>query len=132
PYEAPKADAEMDFEAVMRRDLRAIAIAQKAIIFCILGNFGVFALNFALRGVGLVATLIGFAFLGLVAVQIWATATIAKRLYRTGMAIFAVLGMFIPCFSLVVLLMLNGAVTKRLRAAGVHVGLLGADLAQVQ
>ena len=57
-------------------------------------------------------------------------------IYKLGRApqLFAwlyLLGAFVPCISLIVLLVINGKATGALQKAGIRVGLLGARLADV-
>ena len=52
---------------------------------------------------------------------------LAKAMSGVGVAIIAMLGMLIPVIGLIILLVINGSATKKLKQAGYKVGLLGAE-----
>ncbi len=107
--------------------LKEVAVTQKHILYCVLGQFGVGILN-AIAGA---AQLTALAFLdialalGLLVFMIISVIKLTKALNLSAV-IYAIL-MFVPCVSLIVLLILNGKATERLKQAGIKVGLLGAD-----
>lgn len=51
---------------------------------------------------------------------------------RMESRILWMIGMFVPGVSLVVLLLLNNRATKAIRTAGFHVGLMGADIKEIE
>ena len=56
---------------------------------------------------------------------------LAVRVYGTGLGVLYGILALVPCVGLIVLLVINGKATSTLRANGVKVGLLGANLAQL-
>jgi hypothetical protein len=108
-------------------DLREIAISQRQIMLCILGQLGVGVLV----GVGGAMKIPALALLGdLIAIGVLVFMIMAVTRLAKAMGLSAVLYailMFIPCFSLLVLLSLSGKATKLLTQAGIKVGFLGAD-----
>lgn len=111
-----------------RNDLRDIAVRQKALMFCILGYVCAVLLQF------LLPPELRFI-LAIVAVGVSVTASVfifmmALRLYGTGMGIFLGILTLIPLIGLFVLLSINGKATTLLRAHGIRVGLMGADMGQ--
>jgi hypothetical protein len=120
PYEAPKADVAMPLADEPR--IEQVASAQKLIIYAILAYFAAAVVRALLGPAGL---LIGVAavLMGLLG---------AYRLctglgYSVAIRVVLLLLMCVPLVSLIVLLVLNGKATRRLRAAGYRVGLLGAS-----
>lgn len=110
-----------------RQVLREVAISQRQIMYCVLGQIAIGILNFvasaakipALAYVDMVLAL------GLLVYMIISVIRLAKAL-DLSQVLYAIL-MFVPCVSLIVLLMLSGKATARLTQAGIKVGLLGAD-----
>jgi len=119
PYQAPQADVAEPIE----RDsgIEQVASAQKLIIYAILGYFAAVALR----------ALLGPA-AGLLLVLVVCTALVGTFRLCTGMGfsmvsrVILMVLMLVPLVSLIVLLVLNAKATSKLRAAGYHVGLLGA------
>ena len=108
PYEAPKAD--IAAPPASDADIEQVASAQKLIIFSILGYFAGAAARTFLGPVGLLLVL-GAVLAGLVGTFRLCSGLGYSMLLRV---------------ILIVLLVLNAKATARLRAAGYHVGLLGA------
>ena len=113
-------------------ELKQIAQYQRGLILSVLGQIVGIILSGAGNAshapvlqllAGLLMIVAGIA--GLVFVVL-----VALRLYSTASAIMLAIAMFIPCVSLIVLLSLNGAVTKRLREHGINVGFFGANMSQ--
>ena len=73
------------------------------------------------------AIIAGVLFLSIGIFSIVATIRLANALHGTGVAVVCAILMFIPCISLITLLVLNSQATKRAKDAGYKVGLLGAD-----
>ena len=119
PYEAPKAD--IAAPPASDADIEQVAGAQKLIIFSILGYFAGAAAQTFLGPIGVLVVL-GAVLAGLVG-----TFRLCSGLgYSMPVRVILIVLMFVPLVSLVVLLVLNAKATARLRAAGYHVGLLGA------
>jgi hypothetical protein len=109
--------------------LRDIAVRQRAVMFCILGYFGLVVLQFAfppeLRIV-----------LGIAAAAVSITGAVfifmlALSLYNTGAGIVLGILTLVPILGLIILLIVNGRATTVLRQHGLKVGLMGADLKQI-
>jgi len=112
---------------VDRQALREVAVAQRQVMYCVLGQIGIGVLNVTIGAakmpaLGIVVLLLA---LGLLVYMIVSVLKLAKAL-DLSQALYAVL-MIIPCVSLLVLLSLSGKATERLKQAGIKVGLLGAD-----
>ncbi|HLO98319.1 MAG TPA: hypothetical protein VK171_06970 [Fimbriimonas sp.] len=118
-------------EAESIQNLRDIAKYQRQVVLCVLGQIGVAVLNgasrvsddFILAGV---VVLLGIFILVCTIGAVW---RLSKALSYSSL-INAVL-MFIPCVSLIVLLVLNSKASARLKAAGYKVGFFGADPKQI-
>lgn len=132
PYSAPHAaDATATAAAPAPAHveaLRAIAAAQRELTMVILGYLGLIALQVVQAIVpdlplGLLTLPIGLTVL--IAGMIF-TVKLARRLHGPGAALLCAVGLLIPIVGLFVLVALSGEATKRLRAAGYRVGLLGA------
>jgi hypothetical protein len=113
-----------------RTDLRQIAVRQKAIQFCILGYLVsvvlLFILPRPLRVLG--------AFGVLATVKITAAVFVfmlAMAIYGTALGIILGVMTLIPVVGLIVLLIVNGKATSLLRDDGIHVGLLGARMSDL-
>ena len=130
PYQSPATPAPaVGVLSGQRRDLRSVAFYQKGILVCILlyicvlgGQFLVPAeLRFVL-GIGvLLIGLVGTIFVILLAMRVY------------GLILGILLGILalIPCLGLLILLMINGKATTILKENGLKVGLMGANLADV-
>ncbi|HMO65478.1 MAG TPA: hypothetical protein PKE47_09715 [Verrucomicrobiota bacterium] len=117
--------------------VRQVAERQRALVWTI---FAVLLLSFA-NGVataaapalgGLSAGLFPLALLLLlIAAQLWALFCLVRLLVAlevsTVILVFAIILMFMPCLSLIVLVGFNMQATKFLRGHGLRVGLLGVD-----
>ena len=110
-----------------RQVLREVAVSQRQILFCVLGQIGIAILN-GVAAAGKIPALSMvdmFLAVGLLIYMILSVIRLAKAL-GLSQVLYAIL-MFVPCVSLIVLLLLSGKATARLTQAGVKVGLLGAD-----
>jgi hypothetical protein len=78
------------------------------------------------NGIGDPLRLIVFAALGVLSAA--AVTQLAYRVYESAVAaVLAAIGCLVPYLSLVVMLVVNQSATKKVKAAGYQVGLLGAD-----
>jgi hypothetical protein len=109
--------------------LRAIAMRQKVIIFCIIAYLAVVAARFIvppevrlfLAVVGLIVSLTAAVFVLMLAIEV----------HGTGLGIvFGILAL-IPCVGLIILLIVNQQATSLLQRNGIRVGLLGANISDV-
>jgi hypothetical protein len=112
--------------------LRQVAGAQKGIIYCILGQFALVPLNFALQSLPPEQALVTALSLGLTYLAVAVTATVfmfmlAVKVYSTGVGVVLGILTLIPCIGLIVLLVINQKATSILTESGVRVGLLGAN-----
>jgi uncharacterized membrane protein (GlpM family) len=130
PYRSPEAPSEViGVISGSRDDLRNVAKYQKGIIVAILiymvAVIGQFALPSELRVLsaitGLLAGLVGAVFVFL----------LAMKTYGTGSGILLGILSLMPCFGLIILLMVNGRATNILKQNGIKVGLLGANVSSI-
>lgn len=130
PYQSPQSVPEVTgVLSGSREDLRSVAKFQKGILVCILiylcAVIGQFALPADLRlflGLGvLVVGLVGTVFVFLLALKV----------YSPVVGILLGLLTLIPCVGLIALLVVNGKATSILRANGLKVGLLGANVSEI-
>lgn len=94
-------------------ELKEIAQAQRLLLWSILAGFVSFALRFLL--------ILTIPF------QVWAAYNLSKKLKLRLAWLWTILTI-IPLVGLIVLLVINSKATSALRLAGVRVGLLGANL----
>lgn len=132
PYAAPTSQSTASVDEAVWRELAGIAQAQRIVIFSILGYFVAIVVSAVLgqSEVGeifatLLAAVVGIA--GLVG-----GIMLAYRLSGLGLAIGAGIALIIPLVGFIVMLLLSGSANRRMKKAGVRVGLLGADPAQFQ
>ena len=112
-----------------RTDLRQIAVRQRAIMYCILGYVCCAVAQFVvptplkmmLAFGALAAGVTGAVFVFMLAVAI----------YNTGVGVLLGILTLIPLIGLIVLLIINSKATSLLKAHGIRVGLLGADVIQI-
>jgi hypothetical protein len=136
PYQSPMADLgpAVGVLSGKQADVRAVALYQKGVLVCILLYFccilGQIAAQFVLPpstailfGLGvIVAGLAGLVFVFLM----------ATKVYGVGIGIAMGVLTLMPCLGLIVLLLVNGKATKVLQQNGFRVGLLGANLSEVE
>jgi hypothetical protein len=121
PYQAPRADVAEPF--VRDTAIEQIAGAQKLIIYAILGYFAAVALQALMGPIAallLLIVVVCTALVGTFKPCAGLGFSMASRVIRLVL-------MCMPLVSLIVLLVLNAKATGKLRAAGYHVGLLGAS-----
>jgi hypothetical protein len=112
-----------------RADLRAIAMRQRGIMYCILGYLVLVAAQFAvpeqLRIIpGLLALVVSVA----AAVFVF---MLALSVYNTAAGVVLGILTLVPLIGLIILLIINARATKILRQHGIRVGLMGADPRQI-
>lgn len=124
PYESPKADVDDPYQEKLSQNVDGLIMGQKMVIFAILMNFAANGIMVAAPKLFLVGILVALVALVLSLVGI------VKLSHSLGfhVAVSVVVGilMFIPCISLIVLLVLNSRATAKIKEAGYKVGLLGA------
>jgi hypothetical protein len=110
-----------------RQNLREIASALRQIMYCILGQFVIVALDIASNSGRIFALVLVTGLLAL-CVLVYELISVSKLARALGLSpVIYVILMFIPCVSLIFLLLLSQKATTRLKAAGIKVGLMGAD-----
>ena len=117
-------------ERVPPERLRAVAIRQKILIFCILGYVVT-----AIAGVFVPADVRPFLAVPAVIVVLAAAVFVfllAVEVHGTGLGIVFGLLTFLPCLGLIVLLIVNQTATSMLQRNRVRVGLLGANMSDIR
>jgi hypothetical protein len=133
------------------RNLYRVALYQKTVLFCVLFNIiMVLTIGFfseALPIIGILAigvSLVSTFFLFLLTKELfgWAPALLLSLLdlaiilvpllLQSFLALAAIFYIFLRLVALVLLLIINGAATRCLKASGVRVGLLGANLSEAE
>lgn len=132
PYRSPLADgsAVVGVLSGRREDVRSVAVYQKGILVCILLQILAYvALALMPPEMRLLAQLaiFGASITGTVFVFL-----LAIKVYGAGLGVVLGLLALIPCLGLIVLLVVNGRATNILQRNGYHVGLMGANLSQIQ
>jgi hypothetical protein len=139
PYEAPKSPIgqgrAIGVRSGLRSDLRAVAVAQKGILLCILAQILIVVFNLTttfgqIKLPPAVAYLILGVSLILSVAQLVFVFSLAIKVYNVGLGIFFGILALIPCVGLIILLIINGKATNVLTQNGHKVGLLGANLAE--
>ncbi len=98
-------------------ELRHIAKSQNLLMWSVLAGFAAFFVgHIPLLGLPLV--------LGIVAFEIYALYVLGTAL-RLPLVWLLCVGMFVPCVSLIILVLVSARASKILKAAGVRIGLMG-------
>jgi hypothetical protein len=102
-------------------------------MYALLANIGLNVLSLGLRGsvrgeAGLgVALAILVAVLAIAAFSVTAMFLLANTLHNSVVGVICAVLMFLPCISLITLLIVNGQATSFLSSRGVKVGFMGVD-----
>lgn len=131
PYAAPEADEQVSgILSGSQKDLYHVARMQKGIIICILlyfiAMFGQLAIPQQLRGL----ILIGLLFV-LLAGAVFVI-SLSVRVYGTALGIVLGILALIPCWGMIVLLVINSKATRIMKDNGIKVGLMGANLSEIE
>jgi Mn2+/Fe2+ NRAMP family transporter len=130
PYRPPQAESyQSPFSTAPNRDkLQRVAKYQRWVIFALLANIVVNILAFGTMTQSLPVRL-GVLVISLVVVVFAITSIVllAKEVINIGVAILCGILMFVPCVSLIVLLVVNQKATSYLQQHGIKVGFLGVD-----
>ncbi len=135
PYQSPKGyEPAVGVKSGRPEDLRSVALYQKGILVCLLiyliamvgGMLGQFLLPPALL------TILGLGVLCLGMVGLVFVFLLSVKVYQVGVGIALGLFTMVPCLGLLVLLIINAKATAVLRSNGYKVGLLGADLSEIE
>ena len=114
-------------------DLRAIALRQKAVMYCILA-YAVLVLTRFLVPAGLPVAVVLLLALATLAVTLAAAVYVfmlAMSLYNTAAGVTLGILTLVPLVGLIVLLIINSKATNVLREHGIKVGLMGANSRQI-
>lgn len=121
-----------------RDELVKLAAAQKFLLWVILCTISVTILVMGLMINAETADPIAPGIVGIrlfqvvmLIVQVYAVIRLATALNEGWATAIYVVGQCVPCVSLILLLFLNGRATSRLKAAGIRVGLMGANASDV-
>ena len=116
-----------------REDLKNVAKYQKGIILCLL--IGLIQYCTIICGASIVPTeLLGIVALLTIVNAILSTVFVillTQKVYNTGICVLFGVMAFIPCLSLIGLLVVNSKATGILKKNGIKVGLFGANLSQI-
>lgn len=120
----PVADATAG--AYTKADLRHLCKSQNLLMYAVLAGFSAFFVShIPLLGIPIV--------LGIVAFEIYAVYQLGLALrISTPLVILLCLCMFIPCVSLLLLVLLSGRASKILKANGVRVSLMGGNIDDIR
>lgn len=129
PYQ-PASDYEAHASSIDPQTLR-IAKAQKLVMYALL--LGI-AVNIAIYGAGPRIGSEGILALYLTnaVFSIWAAFKLAKYTISALVGVVCGILMLVPCVSLLTLFLINQRATKHLKSRGIHVGLMGANLEELQ
>jgi hypothetical protein len=122
PYQAPQADLDSR-PAVSVEGIEKVAGGQRLVIWGILVNIAAWGLQLAISP--FLGLLLSLGAIGLSLVGIFRLAT--GMGYATAVKILLLVAMLVPIVNVLLLLTVNARATRRLRAAGYRVGLLGAS-----
>src|SRR5690606_30647517 len=106
---------------------------QRAIMFCILANLGIYIGMMVLQAnqanplLGMIFSLI---FLAVGVTQLAFIIMLAIEVYSLPTGILLGILSLIPCVGLIILLVVNQKATKTLQDNGIKVGLMGANMSQ--
>ncbi|MFO1092210.1 MAG: hypothetical protein U0992_02710 [Planctomycetaceae bacterium] len=70
--------------------------------------------------------------LGVIAIAVASVFFLTRELHGVGRAVVCAVLMFVPCVSLITLLIVNQGATKFLQGHGVQVGFFGVDPSRIQ
>jgi len=136
PYQSPQVGSPIvsSFAGGDSREyLRDVARRQRKVLLAVGLNFLVNIIAAAANASESAPLILGMAVLaiGVAIFSMVAMFQLANRVYGMGAAIVCTILMLVPCISLITLLVVNQKATSILQAAGVKVGLLGADPAAI-
>ena len=131
PYRSPQVDV---FENKVpggppnREKARKVAEYQRWVIYALLANILLYIVALPNARNDLLTSFIIIAFFLLIGFfAVFAVYMLAKEVSNPGVAVICAILMFMPCVSLITLLVINQKATSFLQSQGIHVGLLGTD-----
>lgn len=120
--------AETAHQFEVRYKMRRVAKYQRLVIFSVLANLGYYVVVMALRDQPYPARfLIPAVGIPVVIFAITSIALLTKEVMNTIAAVLFAFLMFVPCVSLIVLLVVNQSATSYLQSNGVKVGFFGVN-----
>ena len=130
-------DEDDGFPQPDREYLRGVAGSQRGIIFCILGQLALLPLQFVLGSLPPESELAARIALVSIYLAVAITAAVflfqlALKVYSTGVGVLLGILTLVPVVGLIVLMVINQKATAILKNAGVRVGLLGANSADLR
>ena len=135
PFEAPESDLRaVGVLSGSRRDLRRIAVYQKTVILCMAFQLLLVLLQLTLMRqppdsavimIMILTTSWIILLVGAISVFL-----LAMKTYGVTFGILYGILALVPCFGLIILLIINSKATKTLKDNGIKVGFLGANLSQ--
>ncbi len=129
PYAAPRADPGLYKIAVAQRRIMWIILC--AILLMVSFAFGA-AITPSGNGAIVVIAIISLLRVGIVVMMMVGIYQLSAALGNsTGTSVLFVIGMLIPCVSLIILLVINQKATKTLTDNNIKVGLMGARLSDI-
>jgi hypothetical protein len=131
PYQPPQAALPGAVPPADRQRLRDIATCQRNINMVILAYFGAGVLTQVLGQFLVGRIIVGLFVLGVIVTGAVFAVRMAQALYGTGVAVIFGILLVIPIVGLLALLVLNNRATAHLQAAGLKVGLLGAEPGEI-
>lgn len=127
PYRAPLSEgAAFGVRSGRHEDVRSVAMYQKGILVCILFYLLAVVGHYAVSPEFRIFIRLGILLLGVTGTVF--VFLLATKVYGVGLGILFGLLTMIPCFGLIMLLVINGKATSLLRQNGYRVGLLGAKM----
>lgn len=127
PYRAPLSEgAALGVLSGRQEDVRSVALYQKGILVCILLYLLAVVGHYFIPPEFWIFIRLGILLLGLAGTVF--VFLLATKVYGVGLGILFGLLTLIPCFGLLMLLVINGKATNVLRQNGYRVGLLGAKI----
>ena len=129
PYQTPLAESNFTGDGAKREQLRSVARYQQWVIYALLVNIilNVLAMTVRTPDQPVVPLIIGVCAIGIAIFTAVAIFLLSRALGHPVSGAFRALLMFVPCISLIVLLMTNQQATTFLTQNGVKVGFMGAN-----
>lgn len=129
PYQSPESLSFGNPPVEQQRDfLRQVARYQQWVIFALAANVIVNILSMVTRNQDLeIRLVITVVAVSVVIFSMVSMFLLASRVYGIGTAILCTILMLVPCVSLITLLVVNQKATGILQAAGIKVGIVGAN-----
>jgi hypothetical protein len=129
-YQPQSASSSSFLPATSGPDFRSVASKQRGLMICILGYIVISLIYFVARP-DLRSFLSSIALCVVLAGTVYVF-VLATALYNTGTGILLGILSLMPILGLIVLLILQSKANRLLKANGIRIGLMGADMDQVR